>query len=131
MLKNGPLAADQNAIIEIVRGLFTSASNHDIESFQSHITTDYFIYDGGKRFEGCAIVHFIAGMHKQGYGHAWSICDPIVEVDGNAAWMAYENRGSITTPDGVTRDQVWLESHVFVKRDGRWLLRFSHSTRAQ
>jgi len=59
------------------------------------------------------------------------LCDQIIEVDCNTVRIAYENRSSITSSDGVASGQVWLESGFLAKYDSRLLLRFFHSTRAQ
>ena len=60
----------------------------------------------------------------------WSVQEPVVEVDCNMAWITYVNKCSVTMPDGKKTDMKWLESAVLEKRDGKWLLRFFHSTRA-
>ena len=70
-------------------------------------------------------------MHNHGYKHVWSVPNPEIEVDCSTAWIAYENKGSLTTPDGMTQDRVCLESAFLVKHDLHWLLRFIHSTRVQ
>jgi len=91
----------------------------------------FYMYDNGLRYEGDEIMTKVMPSYTQrGFKFVWSVQEPVVEVDCNTAWITYVNRGSITQPDGMKADQSWLESAVLEKRDGRWLLRFFHSTRA-
>ncbi|MEI9985705.1 MAG: hypothetical protein WDN69_22500 [Aliidongia sp.] len=52
-----------------------------------------------------------------------------MRFDGDTAWVAYVNRGSVTDSHG-TRPQSWLESAFLRKRGGAWKIAFLHSTHA-
>ena len=123
--------ADKPAITETVRTAFAAATNNDLAAFQALVAPGFYAFDGGRPYEGDALMKLIIEMHNQGYKHVWSVPNPEIEVDCNTAWIAYENKGSVTTPDGVKQDRVWLESAFLVKHDRHWQLRFVHSTRAQ
>lgn len=111
-----------------MRGLFAAAQKDNAAAFDALLTPGFYMFDGGKRYEGDGIIKLIADYDKQGYKFVWSVSDPTIEVDCNTAWISYEDIGSITSPDGVKHDQKWLESAFLVKRRGHWKLRFFHST---
>jgi len=58
----------------------------------------------------------------------WKVTDPDIHTEGDTAWIAYVNKGSITDASG-TSPQSWLESGFLKKRDGKWEIVFMHSTR--
>jgi len=124
--------ADKPAIAEAVRSLFAAAEKDDVAAFDALLAPGYYMYDGGKRFDGDSILtQLIMEKQKQGYKWVWSVQDPQIEVDCTTSWIAYVNKGSLTAPDGKKQDLTWLESASLEKRNGHWLLRFAHSTRAQ
>ncbi len=121
-------SADKPAIAKTVRGLFAAAQKDDAAAFNALVTPGFYIFDGGKRYDSDGIIKSIADYHEQGYKFVWTVPDPTIEVDCNTAWIAYENAGSITLPNGVKHDQKWLESAFLIKSHGRWKVRFFHST---
>jgi ketosteroid isomerase-like protein len=71
----------------------------------------------------------IKAARDAGESIEWSVTEPDIRIDGDVAWIAYVNRGSITDAAG-TKPQVWLESGFLEERAGRWRIVFVHSTRA-
>jgi ketosteroid isomerase-like protein len=123
------LTADQTQIVNTVSTIFTAARADDVAKFDSVIASDFYIYDGGVRFNGDAIMAFIKAQHAAGKRYEWNVTEPDVHVSGNTAWIAYVNKGSITDASG-TVSQKWLESAFLQKQSGIWKIVFMHSTRA-
>jgi Domain of unknown function (DUF4440) len=121
-------AAEQEKIVTTVGTIFTSALTDDFAKFDSVIAPGFYIYDGGARFNGDSILNLIKAQHAAGKRYVWKITEPDVHIDGNTAWIAYVNKGSITDASG-TVDQRWLESAVLQKQKGEWKIVFMHSTR--
>jgi ketosteroid isomerase-like protein len=119
---------EQQQIIDVVTGIMHALSTDDTAKFDSLTSRDFFMFDGGKRFNGDTIMGLIKALHAAGKRYEWSVTDPDVHIDGDMAWIAYVNKGSITDVSG-TSEQNWLESGFFQKRDGKWELVFMHSTR--
>lgn len=71
---------------------------------------------------------FIKAQHAAGKHYEWNITDPDVHINGNMAWIAYVNQGSIGDASG-TVNQKWLESAILQEQAGAWKLLFVHSTR--
>jgi hypothetical protein len=124
--------ADKPAVAETLRTMYAVAMKNDVAGFDALLAPGFYMYDNGHRYEGDEIMTRVMPSYTQkGFKFAWSVQEPVVEVDCNTAWITYVNKGSITQPDGTKADQSWLESAVLEKRNGRWLLRFFHSTRAE
>jgi len=124
-----PLTADQTQIVNTVSTIFTAARADDAAKFDSVIAPDFYIFDGGVRFNGNAIMALIRAQHAAGKRFDWNVTEPEVHISGSTAWIAYVNQGSITDGSG-TVSQKWLESAFLQKQDGIWKIVFMHSTRA-
>lgn len=123
-----PLTADQTKIVDTVNTIFTAARTDDIAKFDSVIAPGFYIFDGGLRFNGDAIMAFIKTQHEAGKHYEWNVTEPDVHISGHTAWIAYTNKGSVSDSTG-TRNQNWLESAFLEKRAGVWKVVFMHSTR--
>ena len=123
------LAADERQVVDTVTTIFTAARTDDVAKFDSVIATDFYIFDGGVRFNGEAIMAFIKAQHVAGKRYEWNITEPDVHISGNTAWIAYVNTGSVTDASG-TVNQKWLESAFLQKHASTWKVVFMHSTRA-
>ena len=96
--------------------------------FDSVIASDFYIFDGGARFNGDSIMAFIKAQHLAGKRYEWNVTEPDIHISGKTAWVAYVNKGSITDASG-TVNQNWLESAFLQKQAGVWKIVFMHSTR--
>jgi Calcium/calmodulin dependent protein kinase II association domain len=112
-----PVTADQTKIID------------PVAKFDSVIASDFYIYEGGARFNGDSVMAGIKAQHAAGMHYEWNVTEPDVHISGKTAWMAYVNKGSITDASGTTVNQNWLESAFLEKQAGIWKIVFMHSTR--
>jgi len=92
------------------------------------IAPDFYICDGGARFDGDGIMTLIKAQHAAGKRFEWNVTEPDVHISGNTAWIAYVNKGSITDASGTT-NQKWLESAFLEKQADVRKIVFMHSTR--
>jgi hypothetical protein len=123
-----PVTADQTQIIDAVKTIFTAALIDDVAKFDSVVAPGFYIFDGGARFNGDAIMALIKAQHAAGKRFEWNVTEPDVRISGNTAWIAYVNKGSITDASGTLK-QNWLESAFLQKQAGIWKIVFMHSTR--
>jgi len=121
-------AKDQAAILDIMHTFFAAAGSDDLAKFHSIVTTNFYAFDGGKRFDGDALMDLIKAAHAAGKVYVWSITEPEIHVECNTAWIAYVDHGSIQDASGK-KDLTWLESGIFERQNGSWRIRFLHSTR--
>jgi len=123
------LTSEQKQVVDTVSTIFTAARADDVAKFDSVIASDFYIFDGGTRFNAESIMALIKAQHAVGKRYEWNVTDPDVHINGNTAWIAYVNKGSITDASG-TVNQNWLESAFLEKQAGTWKIVFMHSTRA-
>jgi ketosteroid isomerase-like protein len=124
-----PLTSDQQHVVDTVKSIFVAAKADDFAKFNSIVIPGYYMFDGGMRFDGDAIMRLIRDDHAKGIRYEWNVTDPDVHIHGNIAWIAYVNRGSITDPQGKVMKMNWLESAFLEKQGGVWKIAFFHSTR--
>ena len=122
------LTAEQTQIVDTVSTIFTAARADDVAKFDSVIASGFYIFDGGARFNGDSILRLIKTQHLSGKRYEWNVTEPDVHINGNTAWIAYVNKGSITDTSGTMKQQ-WLESAFLQKQVGKWKIVFMHSTR--
>ena len=122
-------AEDEAQIVALLRAIFVAAHEGDETGFADLITPGYYMYDGGKRFDGTAIMGLIKAAYAEGRRFEWNVTEPDVHVTGDTAWIAYVNRGSLTDASG-TKPLSWLESACLNRVGGAWKIAFLHSTRA-
>jgi Domain of unknown function (DUF4440) len=123
-----PLTSDQKQVVDTVSTIFTAARVDDVAKFDSVVASDFYIFDGGARFNGDSIMALIKAQHAAGKRYEWNVTEPDVHISGNNAWIAYVNKGSIADASG-TVNQTWLESAFLEKQAGTWKILFMHSTR--
>jgi hypothetical protein len=124
-----PSSGEQQAIVDVVSTLFAAAHDDDLAKFNSVIAPGFYMVDNGARFDGDAIMTLMRNLHSAGKRFEWHVTEPDVHIEGGMAWIAYVNRGSITT-GSVTSDQQWLESAILRKQSARWKIVFISSARA-
>jgi len=115
-------------IVNTVSTVFTAARTDDLAKFDSVIAPDFYIFDGGARFDGDAIMALIKAQHAAGKRYEWNVSEPDVHISGNTAWIAYVNKGSISDASG-TMPQQWLEIGLPAERGRHLEIVFMHSTR--
>lgn len=118
----------EQEVINTVSTIFAAALTDDTAKFDSVVAPDFYIFDGGVRFNGDTVMAFIKALHAAGKRYEWNVTEPDVHINGDTAWIAYINNGSITDASGTTK-QNWLESAFLEKQAGNWKVVFMHSTR--
>jgi len=122
------LTADQARIVDTVSTILTAALKDDVGKFDSVIAPDFYIYDGGARFNGDSIMALIKAQHIAGKRYEWKVTEPDVHISGKTAWITYINNSSISNASGAV-NQTWLESAFLEKQAGTWKIVFMHGTR--
>jgi ketosteroid isomerase-like protein len=118
----------EQEIVKTVSTTFEAALTDDTAKFDSVIAPDFYMFDGGVRFNGDGIMAVIKAQHAAGKRYEWNVTEPDVHISGDTAWIAYVNKGSITDASGTTALK-WLESAFLEKQAGNWKIVFIHSTR--
>jgi hypothetical protein len=121
-------AEDEAKVVDTMRQMFVAAKTDDLDRFHKVAATEFYAFDGGKRFDGDELMSLIKAAHAAGKRYEWKVTEPTVHLVCNDAWITYTNRGSIQDETG-TKELMWLESAFLHKEAGGWKIRFLHSTR--
>lgn len=121
-------ANDEARIIDAMKTMYVAATNDDLALFNTVAASDFYAFDGGKRFTGDSLMEIIRKLHGTGSIYVWTVTEPEVHISGDIAWITYVNRGSVEDKSGE-KDVNWLESAVLGKEAGGWRIHFFHSTR--
>jgi ketosteroid isomerase-like protein len=122
------LTNEQSQIVDAVNTIFTALQTDDAARLNSVIAPDFYIFDGGKRFNAQEVMAIFKAQHLVGKRYEWNVTEPDIHIIGNTAWIAYVNDGSISDASGRVHQQ-WLESGFLEKQAGRWKILFMQSTR--
>jgi ketosteroid isomerase-like protein len=122
------LTSDQSQIVDTVNTIFTAIQSDDAAKLNSVIAPDFYIFDGGKRFNAEQVMAIFKAQHLAGKRYEWNVTEPDIHISGNTAWIAYVNDGSISDSSGHVHQQ-WLESGFLEKQAGTWKVVFMQSTR--
>lgn len=121
---------DDAAITDTLRTMYAAAMANDRPKFDALIAPGFYMFDGGRRFDGDAIMDWVAGYHAQGQVYTWSVTKPDVHIHCDVAWITYTNVGSMrASADAPATQLSWLESAVLERKSGKWKLVFFESTR--
>jgi ketosteroid isomerase-like protein len=123
-----PTSVEQPKIVEVMSTFIAAIHDEDLAKFDTTVVPGFYIFDNGVRFNGDALMTIVKNMHAAGKHFEWHVTEPDVHMSGNTAWIAYVNKGSITS-GSTTTDQQWLESAFLTKQSGDWKIVFMHSTR--
>jgi ketosteroid isomerase-like protein len=123
-----PLTNEQSQVLDSVNTMLAALRTGDAAKLNSVIAPEFYMFDGGRRFNGEAIMAQITALEAAGKRYEWSVTEPDIHISGNTAWIAYVNEGSINDASGRVKQQ-WLESAFLEKQAGTWKILFVHSTR--
>ena len=123
-----PSSSEQQKVEDAISTFFAAAHDDDLAKFNSVVAPGFYIFDNGARFNGDSVMTLIKNLHAAGKHYEWHVTEPDIHIEGNIAWIAYVNKGSITI-GSVTSDQQWLESAFLQQQSGNWKILFIHSTR--
>ncbi len=120
--------ADPKSVVAAMSGTYGAMMAHDSAAVSASFTSDFYAFDGGKRYDGAALPKLIADTQASGKTYVWSVRNPDVHITCDRATIAYVNVGSVTAAAG-TIPRTWLESAILRFEEGRWRIEFLHSTR--
>ena len=113
--------------VDAVRGMYAAAMAGDRAKTIAAFDPEGFLFDGGARFTPETITDFILKAEAAGTKPEWRVEGVETHQACDLAWATWTTRGSFTTASAV-EPRAWLESGVFVWRNGAWKIRFFHST---
>ncbi|WP_075351962.1 nuclear transport factor 2 family protein [Algoriphagus marinus] len=120
----------QNLIQESFDTLF---STFNADAIESYYTKDFILLEDGEIWDNEIIKNYFNGaIKKQPIPTRVNKFEFIkTEVNGNMAWIAYDNYATISRNGEIIRENHWIESAVAIKTSDGWRLKMLHSTPAK
>jgi hypothetical protein len=110
-----PSSSEQEAVVRAIRTMCEAASKDDLALIHTVAAPGFYAFDGGKRFDGDALMELIRSLHAAGNTYVWTVTEPEVQLFGETALITYVNRGSIRDRSGE-KAMTWLEG-ALLRRD--------------
>ena len=107
---------------------FFEVLDHDLSSFNSVVTDDFFIYENRRHYTKAEFIDFVKSFDILSSKRKFE--DVKIDVDYNSAHISLKQFGEfiVNTPEGkVKLTFEWLESTYAVKVDGKLKFKFYFS----
>lgn len=107
---------------------FFEVLDHDLSSFNSVVTDDFFIYENSRHYTKAEFIDFVKTFDIVSSKRKFE--DVVIDTDYNSAHISLKQLGEfiVNTPEGkVKLEFEWLESTYAVKVDGKLKFKFYFS----
>lgn len=107
---------------------FFEVLDHDLSSFNSVVTDDFFIYENSRHYTKAEFIDFVKTFDIVSSKRKFE--DLVIDTDYNSAHISLKQLGEfiVNTPEGkVKLEFEWLESTYAVKVDGKLKFKFYFS----
>ena len=107
---------------------FFEVLDHDLSSFDSMVTDDFFIYENSRHYTKAEFIDFLEKFDIVSSKRKFE--DVVIDTDYNSAHISLKQLGEfiVNTPEGKAKLEFeWLESTYAVKVDGKLKFKFYFS----
>jgi len=118
--------AEVRQIQSVRQDFFNAIAASDYQGMREQCAPDFQLLENGEVMDVEGLINLV----KAGGGKTrivYSFEDIRTRIEGQSAWSSYRNRAVVTRGD-KTSSVEWLESAVFVRKNGRWKMVLLHST---
>lgn len=122
-----PAKISENEVMDTFETFF-DVLDHDLSSFNSVVTDDFFIYENSRRYSKDEFIDFVKTFDIISSKRKFE--DVKIDTDYNSAHISLKQFGEflVKTPEGkVKLEFEWLESTYAVKVDGKLKFKFYFS----
>ena len=120
---------DAREVEALLRRWYDASEKHDSAAYAALMLPEFFIFEDTTLYDKPTLTRLVAEGFAYGTDHA-SLSDLKTAVSGDAAWTSFRNE-EVWTPNGRKAEapRRYLESAVFRRVNGQWLLERYHATR--
>ena len=124
-----PPEDDAREVEALLRRWYDASERHDSAAYAALMLPEFFIFEDTTMYDKPTLNRLVAEGFAYGTDRA-NLSDFKTAVSGDAAWTSFRNE-EVWTPNGGKAEppRRYLESAVFRRVDGRWLLERYHATR--
>ena len=121
--------ADAREVEALLRRWYDASEKHDSTAYAALMLPEFFIFEDTTLYDKPTLTRLVAEGFASGTDRA-SLSDFKTAVSGDAAWTSFRNE-EVWTPNGGKAEapRRYLESAVFRRVNGQWLLERYHATR--
>ena len=122
-------ADDAREVEALLRGWYDASEKHDSAAWTDVLLPSFFIFEDTTVYDKPTLTRLVVEGYAQGTDRA-RLYDFRTEVSGDVAWTSFRN-DEVWTPNGGKPEapRRFMESAVFRRVDGRWLMERYHATR--
>ena len=124
---HNPTKISEQEVMETFDNFFEVIDN-DLDSFESLVTNDFFIYENSRHYSKEEFIEFVKSFDILSVKRKFE--DIIIDTDYNSAHISLKQFGEFTvnTPEGkVLLEFEWLESAYAVKIENKLKFKFYFS----
>jgi len=113
----------------VLRRWYDATEKHDSAGWTDLLLPSFFIFEDTTVYDKPTLTRLVVEGYSQGTDRA-QLYDFRTEVSGDVAWSSFRN-DEVWTPNGGKPEapRRFMESAVFRRVDGRWLMERYHATR--
>ena len=111
---------------KILTDYFDGIKTQDLNKLNSLTTNDFMLFEDGRIWTNDSLVR--TNPKIRSIQRNWTFDFIKVDMDNLSGDIIYYNHGDFVINDTIQRKREWLESAAFKKVDGKWKLKFLHSS---
>ncbi len=120
--------AEKAAVEAVLRQWYVAINTHDSAGVAAPLLPTFFIFEDTTRIDRNGLIQGIVSGFNTGSQTA-DMSSFHTEVRGNVAWTSFRNDEVWTPTTGKPDSLHFLESVVFEKQNGRWMMERYHATK--
>lgn len=121
-----PKKEDPEVLKKVLTDYFDGIKTQDLGKLNSLTTTDFVLFENGKIWTNDSLVR--TNPKIKSIQRNWTFEFLKADIDNQSGDLIYYNHGDFVINDTLQRRPEWLESATFKKVDGKWKLKFLHSS---
>ncbi len=122
--------SDTTVFRNVLTDFFGVFTEYDMKYLERTTTPEFELYDVGEVWNTDS-VRVILAKGKKPFKRENKFDFLKYNIRKNVAWVSYWNTATFHRPDGTNMKIRWLESAIFERRNGKWLIAQLHSTRVK
>ncbi len=121
-----PKKENPEVLKKVLTDYFDGIKTQDLGKLNSLTTSDFVLFENGRIWTNDSLVR--TNPKIKSIQRNWTFEFLKADIDNQSGDMIYYNHGDFVINDTLQRKPEWLESATFKKVDGKWKLKFLHSS---
>jgi len=122
------LSGDQLQVQKTLTDMFQAIADKDTATLKLYCTTDIMLLENGQLWNLDTLVQKVFQSRAKDFKRVNTLGFIETKVNGNFAWISYNNQAEIIKDGQHITFVKWLETTILVKEGNNWKVRVLHST---